>query len=314
MLNELKILFSNIKNFRHLITEGVADNDIVDAIQNHEYIYIYYAGDNTIERGYRTVRPFVLGTSTAGNKVLRAWQDKGKSDSLRADSLRKRPNHEFHRDNDGKEKPGWRLFLVDKISSSYLTGKKFVDSNGKVMIPPQYNPNDKQMTNIVASLSPIEPQKTQTKGLDNISEPDVVANKVDKSQFDVQTNRFKQFYNAGKTKRDATARDVENLYNVARKVYKKSPNNYLVAVNNKGDFHLVDMKNEKNIPPEAIVGKLTNLYSKLVLPNKSKKPEEDNFIKQQKDTLLKNQSQEVSNQNIVKEITNNPIVRKTFFK
>ena len=72
ILNEIKIFFSNIKNLRHLLNEGVGENDIVDAIQKHEYIYIYYAGDNTIERGYRTIRPFVLGTSTAGNKVLRA--------------------------------------------------------------------------------------------------------------------------------------------------------------------------------------------------------------------------------------------------
>lgn len=315
MLTELKILFENIKNFRHLLTEGVGDNDIVDAIQNHEYIYIYYAGDDTIERGYRTVRPFVLGTSTAGNKVLRAWQDKGKSDSLRADSPRKRINHEYHRDTDGKEKAGWRLFLVDKITSSYPTGKRFVDNNGKVMIPPLYNQNDKQMTNIIASVSPIEPQKTQTKGLDSIEKPDVVATKVDKSQFDTQTNKFKKFYNAGQRKRDATSREIQNLYDVAKRVMKKSPDRYLVVVDNKGDFHLADIANKDKYPPEAIVGKLTNLYDKMVRTTTTTAPEQDSFIKQQKDMATKKTvSQSAPIKPTVKENEIFPIEKKTFFK
>jgi predicted nucleic acid-binding protein len=35
------ILFENIKTFRNLLTEGVGQDSIVDAIQNHEWIYIY---------------------------------------------------------------------------------------------------------------------------------------------------------------------------------------------------------------------------------------------------------------------------------
>jgi hypothetical protein len=314
MLTEIKILFNNIKNFRHLLKEGVGENDIVNAIQNHEYIYIYYAGDNTIERGYRTIRPFVLGTSTAGNKVLRAWQDKGKSDSLRADSPRKRIDHEYHRDNDGKEKAGWRLFLVDKISSAYPTGKRFVDEDGNVMIPPLYNQNDKQMTNIIASVSPKEPKSVQTKGLGKVAAPSVVAAKVDKSQFDTQTNKFKKFYNAGKQKRDATAKDIQNLYDVAKRVMKKSPDRYLVAIDKKGDFHLVDIAQKDKLPPEAIVGKLTNLYDKLVRTTKTTVPAEQSFIKQQKDSVMKKQPNINKTPTMVKENEKNLVQRKTFFK
>lgn len=324
MLTEVKILFDNIRNFR-LLNEGVSESAIVDAIQNHEYIYIYYAGDETIERGYRTVRPYVLGTSTAGNQVLRAWQDRGKSDSLRPDSPRKRPNHEYHRDTDGKEKAGWRLFLVNKISSAYPTGKRFVDDDGKVLIPPLYNQNDKQMTNITASVSPTDPQTTQTKGLDGVDEPDVVATKVDKSQFNTQTNKFKQFYNAGKTKRDATARDIQSLYDVAKRVMKKSPDRYFVAVDKKGDFHLLDVSQKDKVPPEAIVGKLTNLYDKLVRTNQTSAPEQQKFIQQQRD-MAKNKTPEpqnntqgsdgvdTQNQPMVKENEKIPFARKTFFK
>ena len=314
ILNEIKIFFSNIKNLRHLLKEGVGENDIVNAIQKHEYIYIYYAGDNTIERGYRTIRPFVLGTSTAGNKVLRAWQDKGKSDSLRADSPRKRPNHEYHRDNDGKEKAGWRLFIVDKISSAYPTGKRFVDEDGNVMIPPLYNQNDKQMTNIIASVSPKEPKSVQTKGLGKVAAPSVVATKVDKSQFDTQTNKFKKFYNAGKQKRDATAKDIQNLYDVAKRVMKKSPDRYLVAIDKKGDFNLVDIAQKDKLPPEAIVGKLTNLYDKLVRTAKTTVPAEQSFIKQQKDSVMKKQPNINKNSTMVKENEKNLAQRKTFFK
>lgn len=287
---ETKIFFENLFRSRRLLNEAVSDDKIANAIQNYEFIYIYYAGDDTIERGYRTVRPFVLGTSTAGNKVVRAWQDKGKSDSLRPDSPRKRKDHEWFIDNDGKEKPGWRLFRVDKITSMYPTGKRFVDGEGKVLIPPLYNPNDKQMISIVASITPDKPDALQTKDIDSVEKPDVSKEKISKSDFDKQTGRFKQFYKANKNKREATAQDIENLYNVAKKVMKKSPDRYIVAVDNKGDFRLVDKKNEeklREIAPESIVGGLSNLYSKYVLAGKDRKPEEERFFKQIEDKLKK---------------------------
>src|SRR5208283_5933525 len=109
MITEVKILFNNIKNLRHLITEGVGENVIVDAINNHEWVYLYYNGDENIPKGYRTIRPYVLGTSKAGNKVLRAWQDNPKnsyhfnSRPTRKDSQ----NHDYWTDEEGV-KPGWR--------------------------------------------------------------------------------------------------------------------------------------------------------------------------------------------------------------
>ena len=119
MITELKILFENIRHFRQLLTEGVSDKTIVDAINNHEFLYIYYQGETTKETGYRTIRPFVLGTNTSGNLALRAWQDKGRSDSLRPDAPRiKRKGHEYDVDHDGVTKPAWRLFLVDNITSN----------------------------------------------------------------------------------------------------------------------------------------------------------------------------------------------------
>jgi hypothetical protein len=289
ILNELKILFNNLKNIRHLLTESVSGNDIVNAINNREYIYIFYEGDpeQGISRGARTVRPYCYGTSSAGNQVVRCWQDKGKSFSLSPESPRKRPNHEYHTDIDGKQKAGWRLFRLDRISSLLPTGKRFIDKDGNVMIPPLYNENDKQMTSIIASISVSPPEAIQTKDLDNPVEPDVTTQKVDKSVFDKQAGRFKQFYTANKAKREATARDIENLYRIAQKVYKKSPNRYFVAINDKGDFQLVDNANKDKFPENAIVGDLSALYSKYVLAAKNDTPEELNFIKKTQDMLKK---------------------------
>jgi hypothetical protein len=310
MMNEIKILFENIKNFRHLITESVGDNDIIDAIQNHEYVYIYYEGDGSNKSGYRTIRPFVLGTSTAGNKVIRAWQDRGKSNSLSANSPRKRYEHEYWTDTlDNKEKPGWRLFRLDRISSIYPTGKKFVDNTGKVIVPPKYNEGaDEQMSSIIAYVSTKTPEM-KTSGTDSIDQPDVVGQKV--SQFDTQTSKWKRFYDANKEKRKTTAQDIRKLYDIAKRVMKKSPNNFIVVINNKNEFELQDIRNKDKIPPQAIVGNLTNLYDKLVKPPVSSDTAMQNFAKQEKEKMKKESKPALP----VKE--NNSIIstkRKSFFK
>lgn len=292
MINELKTFFNNINIFRNLLTEGVSDNVIVDAINNREYIYLYYDGDENNSKGYRTCRPFVLGVSGKGKKLLRAWQDKGNSDSYKWLPPARRRNHEFHIDVDGKEKPGWRLFRVDKISQIYPTGNRFMDSDGNVMIPPLYHKfrhaNDKQMLGGTIVQIELPSKELQTKDLDVIGKPDVMKQKIDKSEIEpTKQGKYSQFYNIGSRKREATARDIENLYNFARKVYKKSPNRYLVAVDNKGNLQLVDIVNKDKISPEAIVGDLTALYSKLVLANKDTTQQEKDFFNKIKSDLDK---------------------------
>lgn len=312
MFNEVKILFENIKNFRHLLTEGVGDKVIVDAINEHKYLYIYYKGEGTIETGYRTIRPFVLGTTSKGNLAVRAWQDKGRSDSLRADSPRNRLNHEHHTDSDGATKAGWRLFLVDNITSAYPTGKKFNDINGNVMIPPLYNENDEQMTNIVASISATPDKEIQAK------------DSGDTSVFKTQTSKWQSFNNANVNSRKPKAVDIENLANIAKKVMKKSINNYFVAINDKNEFSIQDVRVKSKFPQNAIVGDLANLYDKLVRKVKPTEPEQDKFFKQKKELFNKDTAEKQNNTNkqgtntenvpLVKENDSFPIVRKTFFK
>ena len=161
MGEETKILFENIKNFRHLITEAVSDADMAKYINNHEHILIYYQGDETTASGKRAIRPYVLGTNKSGNKVIRAWEDNGASWHFSNKPTRpsNNPNmtdsdkHDYWTDEKGV-KPGWRMFRLDKIQQVYPTGQKFNDENGLVMIPAGYHEGgDKDMVSIDAYVS-----------------------------------------------------------------------------------------------------------------------------------------------------------------
>lgn len=264
MLSEVKILFNNIKNFRHLITEGVSNNDIVDAINNHEYVYIYYTGDDKNQMGYRTIRPYVLGThKKSGNTVLRAWQDNKRNSyhfinkPTRKDSL----NHDYWIDYEG-QKPGWRMFRLDKISKVYPTGKKFHDENGLVMIPAGYHEGgDDDMGSIIAYVS----TKTQP-DFDYKYDKEFYGDKLSRADLDKQ--KWDSIRKGNKDKREITASDVTKLSDIASRVYKKGRGSFLVAIDDKNNFQLISAedKEKKNIPDSAVVGGLANLYNTLVKP------------------------------------------------
>jgi hypothetical protein len=257
MLNEQKILFNNIKDFRqkNLITEGVGDDAIIKAISNHQYLYIYYDGDETNQKGYRTIRPYVLGTNNNG-KVIRAWQERGKSLSY---SLAQRgENHDYWHDNDGKIKPGWRMFRTDKISYAYPTGKKFNNPDGTVMIPPKYKEgSDADMTSIIAYVS----SKT---------EPEFVSRDVSARP---KVGRWKKFIHANKDQVTLTDNDIKYLYSNAKNVQKKAAGQFFVAVDDEDNIYLVNMKNKNVFPKNAIVGDLMQLYVNKV--KNISKPESD---------------------------------------
>jgi len=304
MFLENKILRENIETFRLLLNEAVDEKSIVDAIQKHEYLYIYYAGDEKNKMGYRTIRPYVLGTSKAGNLVLRAWQDNAKNSyhfekrPTRKDSL----NHDYWIDEKGM-KPGWRLFRLDRISKVYPTGKKFHDENGLVMIPSGYHEGgDDDMINIIAYVS--------TK-----KEPDFEY-KYDKGFYDKnipKTDVLKQKWNSirrgNKYKKKITANDVIKLSNIASNVYKKNKNKFLIAIDDKNDFHLINVedKEKHEIPDIAIVGNLSDLFNSLV--------KKEGGVKNKKffDNALNNAQTQLKTikENIIPTI---PYKIKTFFK
>ena len=318
MKSELKILFENIKNLRHLLQEGVGQTGIVDAINNHEWIYLYYNGDNEEGKnatGYRTVRPYVLGTNKQGNTVLRAWQDNPKNSwhfnnrATRDDSRQ----HDYWSDREG-DKPGWRLFNVDKISKIYPIGKKFNDENGLPMIPPGYHEgSDKGMTSIIAYVSTkTEPDFDYT--YDKDQEVDVV------SKTDRDKERWDSIRRGNKNSKEITASDVVKLRDIASRVQKTAHGNYLVVIDDRGNFQLMlaKDKDKQNIPDQAIVGSLPYLYDSLVKQNA---PADDKFFNDAKNktqTDLRMKAQDTANQPEPelneKNTPSIPYKKTTFFK
>lgn len=305
MLFENKILREGIKLFRNLLTEGVGEQSLMDAIQKHEYLYIYYAGDSKSKMGYRTIRPYVLGKSKAGNLVLRAWQDNPKN-SFHFDNRPTRKDsyqHDYWSDEEGT-KPGWRMFRVDKITKAYPIGKRFHDENNLVMIPSGYHEGgDDDMAEVIAYVS--------TK-----KEPDFDY-KYDKeftgqatSRRDLRKQKWDSIRRGNKEKKKITADDVKKLRDIASNVYKKNRGNLLVVIDDKNNFQLIDIKDKEReqIPDTAIVGGLPNLYDTLV---KGTAPADDKFFK---NTLNKTQTE--LKQSTIKEteLPTIPFERKTFFK
>jgi hypothetical protein len=176
-------------NIRHLriLNEAVDQSKIVRAMMENDVVYIYYAGDNTVNKGYRTIEPYVIGKSKAGNLVVRAWQQAGATDTGIAPL----------RSND--EIPGWRMFRVDGISSMVKTLKKFDTSEEFIRTQrPNYNPQDRDMTKIFYAIEPgkAEPDQDKT-GDDSIDQPDVQTTTTPDTGagfFRSQADKFKSFF------------------------------------------------------------------------------------------------------------------------
>lgn len=266
MLNEFKILVNNIVNFRKkVLNEAVSSNSIVDAINDHKILYIYYNGDDTVQPGYRTIKPFVVGShKKSGNTVIRAWQDTGNSDSYNNIKYhnyanKKRDGHEVHYDHKGRSRPGWRLFRLDKITSLMPTGETFrpenIINNGRGV---NYNPNDKEI-NVIAAIQPTSDKTTKT--TDITKDTAVAQDKKEKSVMDVQTPKFQRFFKAAAKDRDIDTEEIRNLWNINQKIRKKSPTKMMVVQTEKGDMVLKDESQRGNIPADAIVGNLKDLYN-----------------------------------------------------
>ena len=320
MGEETKILFENIKNFRHLITEAVSDADMAKYINNHEHILIYYQGDETTASGKRAIRPYVLGTNKSGNKVIRAWEDNGASWHFSNKPTRpsNNPNmtdsdkHDYWTDEKGV-KPGWRMFRLDKIQQVYPTGQKFNDENGLVMIPAGYHEGgDKDMVSIDAYVSTkTEPDFEQQ--YDKEFQGDVI------SKQDQLKQKWDSIRRGNKNTRKITAEDIIKLRDIASRVMKKKHENFLVVIDDKKDLLLITpaQKKKYGIPETAIMGSLPQLYDSIVNVNKTP---DDKFFK---DTLNKAQKSDkrqsgmdFGSMGMMKEDENPTIPHKkmTFFK
>lgn len=264
-----QLIFEHIKNMKLLLTENVNKDDIIDSIQKQKVLYIYYAGDDTITKGYRTIEPYLLGVSTAGNVVVRAWQQAGASDSNKGIKRPRRPDKDAI--------PGWRLFYLDGITSILPTGKIFSVEEGKIR--PKYNPNDKQMKEIFIAVDPTKKDNLVISGQDSIVEPNSTQKSV--SMFKDQSDKFKSDIGY-KSKPENEKKNVIDLYELITKHKKKSPSSYFV-VNKDGQYYAVTKNGLNKFDNNDVLGNLKELfikYSDNIKPSQS-------FFNQQRE-LFKN--------------------------
>lgn len=260
-LLENKILLTNIKKQRQL-NEWVNRNEFVEAIQNYEVLYIYYAGDKTVNKGFRTIEPYALGKSKANNLVLRAWQQAGASDTKKTAT---RPNDEI---------PGWRLFRLDGITSSINTQKKHDPIN---KTRPHYNPNDKGMNDVIVSINPNKESGIQTKGLDSLKDPNTLVNRY--SLFDKKAKKDKDFFSTSAAD-ELTLKDaVIDFYDLVKNYRKGSTKNYIV-VNRNGKLTIDHSYNKPKYDDETLIGNLEDLFRKY---NTDKKVDRSFFEKHRRE-------------------------------
>lgn len=89
---------------------AVASDRVEKSIRDRNRVIMYYNGPDEGGKGLREIEPVCLGTSRAGNPVVRAWEIRGASASAERGEL---------------PLPSWRLFRLDRITTYALTGDIF---------------------------------------------------------------------------------------------------------------------------------------------------------------------------------------------
>jgi hypothetical protein len=259
-MNERNLLYDNIRKLRSFLKEYVDRNDIVDAVENHDVIYIYYAGDNTVNRGYRTIEPFTIGVhGTSGNVVVRAWQQAGATDSRDKEPDPASAGKDF----------GWRLFRLDGITTLFKTQKKFKTR-------PEYRPNDKHMSTILAAASFTDEPESSVDGVGDITEPTSV--------FNVQADRMKIPYSISEPNADEDT-FINSRYQIYKFYRKENPSSYIVVRTDDNKLQVTKATNRPKYQPNQILGRLDQLYNQLESKNRT---EINRFTNQEKRKFLSN--------------------------
>lgn len=109
-----------------ILSEGVSNDEINNAINNHKYVVVNYEGTDGTHNGNRMIQPVAFGCTSAGHPVIRA----------------------FERFGDTKTSvPKWKYLRVDRISSWKETDKTF-DEPAEL-----FNPNGDKTMSIVYNIA-----------------------------------------------------------------------------------------------------------------------------------------------------------------
>jgi hypothetical protein len=131
--------------YKALLTEAIEKGKVIDAIKTNSEVTIYYAGDETVNKGYRVIQPFCFGVNKSGNPCIRAWQTNGATDTPNGSKA----------DDPLTRMPGWRMFRLDRISTFNKTTNRF-DVSKKRLDGIKYNPSDRDMSTIYVAVQPLD--------------------------------------------------------------------------------------------------------------------------------------------------------------
>lgn len=109
-----------------ILNEGVSNDEINDAINNHKYVVVTYEGTDGTHNGRRMIEPVAFGCTTAGHPVVRAFERFGDTKTF---------------------VPRWKYLRVDRISSWKETDKTFKEP------ALMFNPNDDKTMSVVYNIA-----------------------------------------------------------------------------------------------------------------------------------------------------------------
>lgn len=202
-----------------LITEDVDVASISDAINTMRPVYIKYnSGGKNKATGRRLIYPVAYGVSSAGNQVVRAFEEQGDTDS---------------------SVPAWKFFRVDRILWWRTVKDKNRSFKDKELVGLNKSGKDKGMVQIF-TLSPLCGQ------LDKNNEPQIDAEPVTKDDVrqpstDTKKRRLWSPKQIG--------RDIVNFFKNWKTKYQKEPE---VKLDNNGDIsYFKDNKINKITAPSS---------------------------------------------------------------
>lgn len=118
-----------------LLYENVSTSEINNAIDSHNWVVINYDGTDNTHTDKRMIQPVAYGMSTAGNAVIRAFENFGDTKTV---------------------VPRWKYFRIDRISSWRNTGKVFDEPQ------PLFNPHGDKTMAIVNNIAKFGDEQLQT--------------------------------------------------------------------------------------------------------------------------------------------------------
>lgn len=97
-------MYSFETKIKSLLIESTTVSAVIDAINKKQMVKINYMGDNNAPSGERTIEPYLIGKTTAGNLAIRAFETEGYTKTF---------------------VPDWKIFILDKISTWEVLQQNF---------------------------------------------------------------------------------------------------------------------------------------------------------------------------------------------